>query len=82
MNGAGLTSGSIAGSRACGGGSSVGAETRVDNELAEIGEFSVGGSKERISKLSLRICFRWRVGDDERQVVRVLGRGGGRGRRG
>ena len=42
VNGAGLTSGSIARSEACWGGGSVGAETRVDNELAEVREFSEG----------------------------------------
>ena len=39
MNGAGLTSGSIARSGASGGGSNVGTETRVDNELAKFGGF-------------------------------------------
>ena len=34
--------GSIARSGACGGGSTVGAETRVDNELAKIRGFSEG----------------------------------------
>ena len=43
VDGAGLTSGSIARPGACGGGSSLGAETRVDNELAELGGFSEGG---------------------------------------
>ena len=36
LNGTGLTSGSIARSGASGGGSTVGAETRVDNELAKV----------------------------------------------
>ena len=42
VNGTGLTSGSIARSGACGGGSSLGVETRVDNELAEVGAFLEG----------------------------------------
>ena len=42
VNGAGLSSGSIARSGACGGGSTVGVETRVDNELAEVGRFLEG----------------------------------------
>ena len=42
VNGAGLTSGSIARSGASGGGSAVGAETRVDNELAKVRWFSEG----------------------------------------
>ena len=41
VNGAGLTSGSIARSGASGGGSTVGAETRV-NELAKVRVFSEG----------------------------------------
>ena len=40
VNGAGLTSGSIARSGASGGGSTVGADTRVDNELAKVTRFS------------------------------------------
>ena len=40
VNGAGLTSGSIARSGASGGGSTVGEETRVDNELAKVRRFS------------------------------------------
>ena len=39
VNGAGLTSGSIARSGACGGGSSVGAETRVNDEWRRLGGF-------------------------------------------
>ena len=39
VNGAGLTSGSTARSGACGSGSYVGAETHVDNELAEVRGF-------------------------------------------
>ena len=39
VNGAGLASGSIARSGACGGGSSVRAETHVDNELADVRGF-------------------------------------------
>ena len=46
VNGTGLTSGSIARSGACGGGSSEGAETRVGNELAEVGGFSEGDRGE------------------------------------
>ena len=42
VNGAGLTSGSIARSGASGGGSTVGTETRVDNELAKVRGFSKG----------------------------------------
>ena len=42
VNGAGLTSGSIARSGASGGGSTVGMETGVDNELAKVREFSEG----------------------------------------
>ena len=42
VNGAGLTSGSIARSGASGGGSTVGAETLVDNELAKVRGFSEG----------------------------------------
>ena len=38
VNATGLSSGSIAKSRDCGGGSSVGAETHINNELAEVGE--------------------------------------------
>ena len=40
VNGAGLTSGSIARSGASRGGNTVGAETCVDNELAEVRRFS------------------------------------------
>ena len=40
VNGAGLTSGSIARSGASGGGSTMGVETRVDNELATVMGFS------------------------------------------
>ena len=71
-NGAGLTLGSIARSGAYGDGSSVGAETQVDNELAEVGgsfrkvaegglvrRSWVDGSEERIWKPSLRIRLRW-----------------------
>ena len=69
VNGAGLTSGSIARSGASGGGSTVGMETGVDNELAKVREFSesdrrglvrrswVDGSEERIWKPSLKICL-------------------------
>ena len=39
MNGRGLTSGSIARLGACGDGSSVGDDTHIDNELAEVGGF-------------------------------------------
>ena len=42
VNGAGLTSGSIARSGASRGGSTVGVETRVDNELAKVRGFSEG----------------------------------------
>ena len=42
MNGAGLTSGSIARSGASGGGSTVGMETLVDNELAKVRGFLEG----------------------------------------
>ena len=42
VNGAGLTLGSIARSGASGGGSTVGAETRVNNELAKVRGFSEG----------------------------------------
>ena len=64
----------------------VGAETCVDNELAEVGGFRkvtegdlvrrswVDGSEERIWKPSLRIRLRLKtriVGGDERQVVGV-----------
>ena len=71
MNGAGLTSGSIARSGAFGGGSSVGVETHVNNVLAEVRAFSkvtdgglvrrswVHGSEERIWKPSLKIRLRW-----------------------
>ena len=59
VNGAGLTLGSIARSGASGGGSAVGTETCVDNELAKVRGFSKGdrrvlvrswvhGSEERI----------------------------------
>ena len=68
MNGAGLTSGSIARSGASGGGSTVGTETGVDNELAKVRGFSEGdrrgfgkkvdGSEERIWEPSLRIRLR------------------------
>ena len=39
VNGTGLTSRSIARSGACGGGRSVGAETHINNEVAELGGF-------------------------------------------
>ena len=42
VNGAGLTSGSTAKSGARRGGSTVGAETLVNNELAKVGGFSEG----------------------------------------
>ena len=42
VNGAGLTSGSIARTGASGGGSTVGMETGVDNELAKVRGFSEG----------------------------------------
>ena len=42
VNGAGLTLGSIARSRASGGGSTVGAETHVDIELAKVRGFFEG----------------------------------------
>ena len=42
VNGAGLTSGSIARLGASGGGSTVGTETGVDNELAKIRGFAEG----------------------------------------
>ena len=70
MNGAGLTLGSIARSEASEGGSTVGMETGVYNELAKVGGFWkvtdgglvrrswVEGSEERIWKPSLRICLR------------------------
>ena len=70
MNGAGLTSGSVARSGAGGGGSTGGMEIRVDNELVKVRGFLEGdrrglvrrswvdGSKERIWKPSLRICLR------------------------
>ena len=41
-----LHQGSIASSGAFGGGSSVGAETNVDSELAEVREFSKGDRQE------------------------------------
>ena len=67
VNGAGFTLGSIARSGASGGGSTVGAETSVNNELAKVRGFSVGerwglvrrswvnGSEERIWKPTMRI---------------------------
>ena len=70
VNGAGFASGSIARSGASGGGSTVGAETRID-ELAKVRGFSEGdrrgmvrrswvdGSEDRIWKPSLRIRLRW-----------------------
>ena len=42
VNGAGLTSGSIARSGVSGGGSTVGTETGVDNELAKVRGFLEG----------------------------------------
>ena len=61
VNGTGLTSGSIARSGAYGGSSSMGVETRIDNELAEVGGLVrrswVDGSKERIWKLTLRMSL-------------------------
>ena len=60
VNGTGFTLRSIARSRACGGGRSVGTETCIDNELVEVGGFWkvtegalvrrswVDGSEERI----------------------------------
>ena len=71
VNEADLTSGSIAKSVASGSGSTVGAETHVDNELAKVRGFAEGdrrgfgkrswvdGSEERIWKPSLRIRLRW-----------------------
>ena len=72
MNGTSLASGSIAGSGACGGGRSVGAETCLHNGLVElVGFFEsdrggvlvrrswVEGSEERMWKSSLRIHLRW-----------------------
>ena len=68
VNGTGLTVGSIARLGACGGGSSVGAETRVNNEL-EVAGFQkvtegglvrrswVDGTEERIWEPFLRICL-------------------------
>ena len=70
VNGAGLTSGSIARSGASGGGSTVGMVTGVDNELTKVRGFRkvihgglvrrswVDGSEERIWKPSLRLCLR------------------------
>ena len=70
VNGAGLTSGSIARLGASEGGSTVGKDTGVDNELAKVRGFSEGdrrglvrrswvaGSEERIWKPSLRIRLR------------------------
>ena len=70
VNGTGLISGSIARSGACGSGSSVGAEIRVDDKLMEVWGFRkvtegglvrrscVYGSEERIWKSSLRIRLR------------------------
>ena len=70
VNGAGLTSGSIARSGASGGGTTVGTETGVDNELAKVRGFLkvtdgglvrrswVDGSEERKWKPSLRIRLR------------------------
>ena len=45
VNGAGLTSGMIARSGASGGGSAVGMETRVDNELAKVRGFLEGDKR-------------------------------------
>ena len=70
VNGAGLTSGSIARSGANGDGSTVGVETCVDNESAKVRGFRkvtdgglvrswVDGSEARMWKPSLRICLRW-----------------------
>ena len=42
VNGTSFTSGSMAGSGACWGGRSVGAETRIDNLLTEVGGFLEG----------------------------------------
>ena len=47
VNGAGLTAGSIARSGASQGGSTVGAETSVDNELAKIRGFSEGDKQKK-----------------------------------
>ena len=68
VNGAGLKSGSIARSGASGGGSTVGMESGVNNELAKVRGFSEGDrrvrrswvdrSEERVWKPSLRICLR------------------------
>ena len=70
VNGAGLTSESVVRSGASGGGSTVGAETHVDNELVKVRDFRkmtdrdlvrrswVDGSEERIWKPSLRIRLR------------------------
>ena len=46
VNRAGLTSGSIARSGASGDGSTVGAETRVDTELAKVRGFLEGDRRE------------------------------------
>ena len=45
MNGTSLASRSIAGSGACGGDRSVGEETCVNNELAEVGGFLEGDQR-------------------------------------
>ena len=49
LSGTGLTSGSIARSGTCGGGRSVGVETRIDNELADVGGF-LEGDRGRFGK--------------------------------
>ena len=75
MNGAGLTTGSVAGSGAGGVGRFMGAEAGVHNKLAQVWRFAesdrarfdeeswVDGSEERMWKPSLRIRLsRWRPG--------------------
>ena len=50
VNGTGLTSGSIARSGVYGDGSSVGAETCIDSELVEVGEFLEGDRGELVRR--------------------------------
>ena len=81
VNGTNLALGSIAGSGACGGGRSLGAETHVNNELAEVGGFGkdiqgrwIGGEdmetfpEDMFETVKARI-----VGGRERQVMGVSG---------
>ena len=73
---AGLASGSIARSGASEGGSTVGAETLVDNDLVKVRGFSEGEDIETLPENPFEAVKARIVGGDERQVD---GRGSGDG---